>query len=121
MAGGRITDADIYTGRRIRTLRLAAGLSQTEVGDALGITFQQIQKYENGTNRVSSGRLTELAKFLDLPVTAFFKNGHDQRVPDVDTMLRTNNGIRLARAFSKINDSEMQLRIVRLVEAMTKE
>lgn len=55
MARGRITDADVYTGRRIRALRLAAGLSQTEVGDALGITFQQIQKYEKGTNRVSSG------------------------------------------------------------------
>jgi transcriptional regulator with XRE-family HTH domain len=121
MAGGRITDADVYTGRRIRTLRSAAGLSQTEVGDALGITFQQIQKYEKGANRVSSGRLTELAKLLDVPITAFFKNSHDQRVPDVDTMLTTSNGIRLARAFSQIKDSEAQLRIVRLVEAMIKQ
>jgi transcriptional regulator with XRE-family HTH domain len=49
MGGGRITEADIYAGQRIRKLRLAAGLSQTEVGDALGVTFQQIQKYGNGT------------------------------------------------------------------------
>jgi transcriptional regulator with XRE-family HTH domain len=63
---------DTFIGRRIRDLRLDAGLSQTSIAKALGISFQQIQKYENGTNRISASRLYKLANHLDVSLTEFF-------------------------------------------------
>lgn len=64
---------DIHVGKRIRELRNAAGMSQTVLGDAVGLTFQQIQKYENGKNRCSASRLYEFASILDVPVERFFE------------------------------------------------
>jgi transcriptional regulator with XRE-family HTH domain len=64
---------DKLVGRNIRILRLAKGLSQTELADALGITFQQVQKYEKGTNRVGSGRLLKISAILGVKITDFFE------------------------------------------------
>jgi transcriptional regulator with XRE-family HTH domain len=61
-------------GQMIRTQRLSKGLTQTQLGAKLGVSFQQIQKYENGANRVGSGRLFEIAEFLEVPVKAFFES-----------------------------------------------
>jgi DNA-binding XRE family transcriptional regulator len=72
MPTARSKKADLYIGTQIRAARLERGISQTALGDVLDITFQQIQKYENGTNRISAGALFELAEFLDKPVTWFF-------------------------------------------------
>src|ERR1051325_8767177 len=66
-------DTDVSVGQRIRSQRLMLGLSQTELGNKLGITFQQIQKYEKGTNRVSAGRLQQIAQLFKMPVSFFFE------------------------------------------------
>jgi len=70
------TAIDQHVGARMRAARLEAGKSQTEVADAIGITFQQVQKYEKGTNRISAGTLHELSRLFDTPVQFFF-NGMD--------------------------------------------
>ena len=67
----RGTDVDDYVGRRVRQRRLELGQSQTELGDALGVTFQQVQKYENGANRVSAGRLYGMARHLGVTLDYF--------------------------------------------------
>src|SRR5579883_3596877 len=72
MAGKRATATDVAVGLRIREFRKAIGISQTELAEQVGVTFQQVQKYENGTNRVGAGRLTQIANALDVPITAFF-------------------------------------------------
>src|ERR1700727_2371498 len=69
---------DKVVGRNVRVHRLAKGMSQTDLANELGITFQQIQKYEKGTNRVGSGRLFQIAALLEVPVTAFFEGGDTQ-------------------------------------------
>jgi len=66
------SSVDKHVGARLRAARLEAGKSQTEVADALGITFQQVQKYEKGTNRISAGTLHELSRLFDVPVQFFF-------------------------------------------------
>src|ERR1043165_9958176 len=63
---------DVEIGRKIRALRLERGLSQSDLAKAIGLTFQQVQKYEKGTNRVSAGRLQQIADFLDVPITYFY-------------------------------------------------
>ena len=63
---------DVYIGSQIRAARLERGISQTELGVVIGISFQQVQKYENGSNRISAGALFELAEFLDKPLQSFF-------------------------------------------------
>src|SRR5262245_45385458 len=73
---------DRIVGRNIRICRLQKGLTQTELADALGLTFQQVQKYEKGTNRVGSGRLLRIATFLDVPVTALFKGSYEMADTD---------------------------------------
>src|SRR5438309_4279225 len=72
MATRKPDPVDIEVGQRIKIQRLAAGLSQTELGENIGVTFQQVQKYEKGANRVGAGRLTQIARVLSIPVSAFF-------------------------------------------------
>src|SRR5581483_1643286 len=72
VAGRRATQTDGAVGQRIGEFRKDANLSQTELADQIGVTYQQLQKYENGTNRVGSGRLLHIARALDVPITAFF-------------------------------------------------
>ena len=75
MATRKPDPVDIEVGQRIKIQRLAAGLSQTELGESIGVTFQQVQKYEKGANRVGAGRLTQIARCLKIPVNTFFE-GH---------------------------------------------
>jgi transcriptional regulator with XRE-family HTH domain len=118
---GDARDAEI--GRRIRALRLERGLSQTDLGNLLGVTFQQIQKYERGANRVAAGRLQRVAEALEVPITFFYEgstSGEDRG--DVDTIdvglgfLETAGAVRLVRAFSRIRDPEMRRTVMELVE-----
>ena len=71
MGGKRANQNDVAIGQQIRVFRMQAKMSQTELADKLGVTFQQVQKYEKGTNRVGSGRLPQLAAALGVPITAF--------------------------------------------------
>jgi transcriptional regulator with XRE-family HTH domain len=113
---------DVEIGKRIRALRLERGLSQTELGNLLGITFQQIQKYEKGANRVAAGRLERIAEALEVPIT-FFYSGSDKRAKaDEDSVdvglsfLETAGAVRLVRAYSKIGDRRMRRALVELTE-----
>jgi transcriptional regulator with XRE-family HTH domain len=120
---------DIHVGARVRMRRILSGLSQEKLGDALGITFQQIQKYEKGTNRMGASRLQEAAKVLGVPVNFFFEGTS----PDISMALgfaepesngylsefaSTGDGKQLLKAFARIKDPMIRKKILDLVEAM---
>jgi transcriptional regulator with XRE-family HTH domain len=116
----RKTSHDREIGRRIRVRRQELGLSQTELGNALQVSFQQVQKYEKGTNRISAGRLQELAQVLNVPVTFFFEDlAGPTGGSKISEMLESVYAIRLLKAFSKIRDRNVQRTAVELIEAMT--
>src|SRR5215467_8196798 len=98
MATRKPDPVDIEVGQRIKIQRLAAGLSQTELGESIGVTFQQVQKYEKGANRVGAGRLTQIARVLNVPL-----NTHP-------------HAFRLLQAYSTLTDGELRRSIVELVE-----
>jgi transcriptional regulator with XRE-family HTH domain len=114
---------DAVVGRTIRVLRLSKGISQGALGRRLGVSFQQVQKYENGTNRVGSGRLFQIAAILGLHVSTFFKGGegreggHDSGLLD---LLAEPQSVRLIRAFSKITDNTVRRSLVQLAEKFAK-
>ncbi len=118
---------DRIVGRNIRLRRLAKGISQTELGEKIGVTFQQVQKYEKGVNRVSSGRLSSIAKVLDVSVTALFDHGPDHIRSGRDDehspleLLSEPQALRVVRAFSKIGDPAIRRSVVSLVENLSKE
>jgi transcriptional regulator with XRE-family HTH domain len=123
--GGDPRDAEI--GKRVRTLRLQRGLSQTELGNLIQVTFQQVQKYEKGTNRISAGRLQRISEVLTVPV-AFFFSGFDEKTPsgghsmDVEFgFLQTEGALRLARAYARIKQPGVRLQLLRLTEAIAGE
>jgi transcriptional regulator with XRE-family HTH domain len=106
------------------------GMSQEKLGDALGLTFQQVQKYEKGANRIGASRLQQIAHILQVPVSFFFEGapsvpGHQ---PDgmaeapspayVSDFLATSDGLALTKAFMRIKDAKLRRRIVDLVEQM---
>ena len=99
---------DVEIGRKIRALRLERGLSQSGLADGIGLTFQQVQKYEKGTNRVSAGRLHKIAELLNTPIM-FFYGGMGPRTkkreagdPDFSFM-QTRDAVRIMRAYSEIS------------------
>jgi len=105
------TPVDLHIGHRIRAARLEAGLSQTALGQAVGITFQQIQKYERGTNRCAPGRLDQIAKALDRPVLWFFPAAVDGETgPDrVTEMAADHYGAEIAEVFLKLTPAQRSL------------
>jgi transcriptional regulator with XRE-family HTH domain len=109
-------DADIEMGRRIRRRRQEKGISQRELAGHLGLTFQQLQKYEVGMNRVGAARLQQIAKMLGVDIP-FFYDG-DGKEPDVDSVLVVNSvfSLRLLRAYTAIKGRAVQRRPVILVE-----
>jgi transcriptional regulator with XRE-family HTH domain len=105
--------------------RMMLGMSQEKLGDALGLTFQQVQKYEKGVNRVGAGRLVRVAEALDVPVSFFF-GATDTGIGSSDTrailgFLDTSYALRLLRAFSRIPQKEVQRAVVDLVESLAPE
>ena len=109
---------DKVVGRRVRARRLQLGLSQRALGDALGISYQQVQKYEQGVSRIGAGRLQQVAEILNVPVSVFFdeKLGGSQHGGSVFAFLDTAYSLRLTQAFARIPDRRIQQRIVELVE-----
>src|SRR5918999_445345 len=117
---------DKHVGSRVRMRRMMLGMSQEKLGDALGLTFQQIQKYEKGTNRIGASRLQQIAHFLQVPVAFFFEGGPDAPVGGnggkvapspayVSDFLATSDGLALTKAFMRIRDQKLRRRIVDLV------
>jgi transcriptional regulator with XRE-family HTH domain len=116
---------DIEVGRRIRIQRMARGMSQTELGKRIGVTFQQVQKYEKGANRVGAGRLTRIATVLEVSVSTFFgasgvlgdqstsTAGHS----DLEYLIQPG-ALRLLRAYGQIRPGALQRSIVVLVEKL---
>ena len=114
------TDVDRLVGLRITALRKARGLSQTALGTAVGVTFQQVQKYEKGQNRVGAGRLREIARLLEVPVAAFFEEedgvgGSEQS--DVFGFLRAHGAVEVLRAFATIEDDQLRRDVLAIVRS----
>jgi transcriptional regulator with XRE-family HTH domain len=118
--GGDPRDAEI--GQRVRALRLQRGLSQTELGQLISVTFQQVQKYEKGANRISAGRLQRIAEVLGVPVAHFFARPTDKdtadAAPDEGRFLQSEGALRLARAYARIKEPGIRLQLLRLTEAI---
>lgn len=118
---------DRYVGSRIRMRRIMLGMSQEKLGEALGLTFQQVQKYEKGTNRVGASRVQQIAHILQVPVSFLFDGGPGetfspnglQEAPSpayVADFLATSEGLALTRAFTRISDAKLRRSIVDMVE-----
>ena len=118
---------DIHVGSRVRLRRMMLGMSQEKLGEALGITFQQIQKYEKGTNRIGASRLQHIAVVLTVPVSFFFEDApgtpneatglaENSRDYVVD-FLSSSEGVQLNKAFVRIKDAKLRRRIIDLVRA----
>lgn len=119
---------DCYVGTRVRQQRILAGLSQEKLAEKLGITFQQVQKYEKGINRIGAGRLQSIAIALGVPISSFFETDiaakDDREVApgsDVQTLFATREGIALAQAFLKIESGVLRQALVAMARAMAKE
>lgn len=119
---------DVHVGSRVRLRRMMAGMSQEKLGESLGVTFQQIQKYEKGTNRIGASRLQSIAMVLDVPVDFFFSgissSAEEQKKTKTDdaehllTFLATQEGLQLNQAFSKIKDARVRRRLVDLIVSL---
>ena len=116
---------DRHVGSRVRMRRLMLGMSQTKLADGVGLTFQQVQKYEKGTNRMGASRLQQIAHVLQVPVPFFFEGAPSSGALSQGTapspgyvyeFLATSNGVALTKAFMRINDAKLRRRIVELVE-----
>jgi transcriptional regulator with XRE-family HTH domain len=117
----RIEPHDIEVGRRMRVRRLERQMSQTQLAVQLGVTFQQVQKYEKGVNRVGAARLQRIAEALEVPISFFFSSG-DRNSPQESVMpfLETAHAVRLMRAFSRISDPAVQRSVLDLVERIAR-
>jgi transcriptional regulator with XRE-family HTH domain len=108
---------DVEVGRRVRAFRLNKGLSQEKLGGELGITFQQVQKYEKGTNRIGAGRLQRIAEILGVPVSEFFSaSGPPSQSGDLYELVDTAAALRLLRAYARIPDPQVKQAVTTLVE-----
>ncbi len=125
---------DKHVGSRVRMRRMMLGMSQEKLGDALSLTFQQVQKYEKGTNRIGASRLQQISNILQVPVSFFFEGGpHGGGSGKGDGMgeapspayisdfLATSDGLALTKSFMRIKNAKLRRRIVELVEQMADE
>jgi len=127
MSVKRPDPVDVEVGHRIRIERLARGLSQTALANQLGVTFQQVQKYEKGVNRVGAGRLTKIAEVLGVPVSTFFTGkeilesaeAKDSGEASPLRLLSVNGAFRLLRAYADIEDTDLRRSLVDLVEQIS--
>lgn len=113
---------DVHVGKQLRLRRKALGLSQADLGRQVGITFQQIQKYERGTNRMGASRLWEFAQVLQVPVDYFFQgyesNGSKATLPPDSVFLESRETQSLVRYYHNIADSKLRKAIVGLIRAI---
>ncbi len=124
---------DVHVGARVRMRRSLLGMTQTSLGEAIGLTFQQVQKYEKGTNRISSSRLYDLARTLDVPVESFFddmpiavaasspaQGGDEAKEPPSyePDPVATRETLELVRAYYKIEDTNVRNRLRELANAL---
>src|ERR1700690_4301738 len=116
---------DIELGKRIRLRRVEQRISQAELGEQLGVSFQQVQKYEKGVNRVGAARLQHIATALDVPVTFFFDDAdagkhaiESKREVESLLFLDSSFSLRLLRAYSAVKNQAVQRQFVTLIESI---
>ena len=127
---GRPNPVDIHVGKRVRLRRTLLGISQEKLGDAIGLTFQQVQKYERGANRVGSSRLYEISRILDVPVSFFFdemsgdaaaavtdSSPEAAEAPQQDPLAKRET-LELVRAYYRIADPRIRKRIFELIKSI---
>lgn len=128
----RANPIDVHVGSRVRLRRMLLGISQEKLGEQLGLTFQQVQKYEKGVNRIGASRLFDLARVLNVRIDYFFEEAPGHGVPAMATpgmaerpsdtfmfeFLNTREGLELNRAFARITDPKARRAIVDLVRAL---
>src|ERR1041384_5575987 len=122
------TEIDVEIGSRVRMRRMTVGMSQEKLGEMLGLTFQQVQKYEKGTNRISVGRLVDIANVLGVEIEFFFtglKSRKDSGFSDTDAapyaaeVMSTPEGLQLVRTFAQIKSAKVRRSIVQLVSVLS--
>ncbi len=131
MTDERIANAvDRRLGQRVRSRRLEIGMSQEKLADLLGVTFQQVQKYEKGINRIAASRLFDISAALDVPISAFFEGLSPARVGGVaeepsegfvHDVLATPEGLQLVSLFAAIDSPKVRKRVVELVRAIVEQ
>ncbi|MBL4739620.1 MAG: helix-turn-helix transcriptional regulator [Sneathiella sp.] len=117
---------DAYVGKRVRMQRTILGLSQVELSERVGLTFQQIQKYEQGDNRIGSSRLYDLSQALSVPITFFFEDFEQAALKEDNLRVKKDPAARretleLVRAFNKIKDNEVKTAILELIAELSQE
>jgi transcriptional regulator with XRE-family HTH domain len=119
MAGPRVKELDRQIGERVRLARAVKRMSQEKLGEHLGVTFQQVQKYEKGFNRISASTLFQIAKVLEVDILFFFGDeaGNGQRLPS-EFSGATNTDFRIMRGLLKVKDGRGKSSIAQLVEAL---
>jgi transcriptional regulator with XRE-family HTH domain len=122
---------DVQVGTRVRLRRMLIGMSQEKLGEMLGLTFQQVQKYEKGVNRIGAGRLFQVAHILGVPIDYFYEgvNGVSEGAPGfaepgagsppVMEFLSSGEGLQLSLAFMKIKDPKVRKRVLDLVKSLS--
>lgn len=124
---------DAHVGGQVKLRRAVVGMSQTELANRLGITFQQVQKYEKGANRIGSSRIYLIAEILNVPIQSFFdgadavvkdapgayEGAQDETVAKYEDFIRSPSGIELCKAFVSINDLTVRKRIGALVKSIS--
>ncbi|MHA6287824.1 helix-turn-helix domain-containing protein [Maricaulis sp. CAU 1757] len=122
---------DVHVGARVRLRRQLLKMSQEKLGDELGVTFQQVQKYERGANRVGASRLYRMSRVLDVPVQFFFEGlgeksastgmAEGDQTPVVYDFIQSSDGVALAEAFSRIKEAKVRRRVLELVRTLASE
>lgn len=123
---------DAQVGSRVRLRRMLIGMSQERLGELLGLTFQQVQKYEKGVNRIGAGRLFDVARILGVPIDYFYENVSSQLAgsrsvsegevsPSVMDLVASGEGLQLSLAFMRIQDAKVRKRVLDLVRSLADE
>jgi transcriptional regulator with XRE-family HTH domain len=120
---------DAQVGNRVRLRRMLVGMSQEKLGECLGLTFQQVQKYEKGVNRIGAGRLYQVAHILGVPISYFYEDvleqkpddqaiANDHAAPPVMEFLSSGDGLQLALAFMRIREPKVRKRMIELMKSL---
>jgi len=120
---------DAQVGNRVRIRRMLIGMSQEKLGDLLGLTFQQVQKYEKGVNRIGAGRLYEVSRILGVPIDFFYEGvaaqgsgfAESETAAPVMEFVSSGEGLQLSLAFMKIKDPKVRKRVLDLVKSLAEE
>src|SRR5579871_2800416 len=134
-SGRKPNPVDVHVGSRVRYRRMIIGMSQEKLGERMNLTFQQIQKYEKGTNRIGASRLFQLSRILEVPVGYFFEDAfaaspsaqpsNSLHEPEQEAYIldfvNSREGLELNKAFAKIQDPKVRRRVIDLVRALSEE